>query len=407
VIGSLLGLLLIAGYLGWLVWTKIAPPPPPAEASSPTAIAPSPEAVSLQPNVTESVESQIAPGQVVTAVATVDVSPLEPSQLAATATAHALYNRPAFANNPSAAPYFVGIISYEGGCPVTNLGFTTSGYNGEPFYLYLRAPLDRDPFFQIVQLSGYLQIIEECPHPVIFVEQLFWMGNQGTPSPLSQVTEISGTATITITATVPWGYYTDTGDGTLTASKPISQPLPLPPPRDIPGPETPIATYTPYPTYTPHPAPAEPAPAPTLKPLPTYTPLPVYPTYTPFPTFTPPPSPSPTATATPILSNLIGRVVTLPGCPVTNLGLDDQGALYYLILDGPSLPSDPAYIDRAVVQGYLETACGAQSIRAKSVTWYTVATTPTLTATTISSTPTATITPTAIITATEVLTNAP
>ncbi|NJN96428.1 MAG: hypothetical protein HC875_21140, partial [Anaerolineales bacterium] len=101
-------------------------------------------------------------------------------------------------------------------------------------------------------------------------------------------------------------------------------------------------------------------------------------------------------TPTPILSNLIGKIVTLPGCPVTNLGLDDNGTLYYLILDGPTLPSDPVYIDRAVVQGVLETVCGGPAIRATSATWYTAAThTPT---------PTVTITPTATLTATAVIT---
>ncbi|NJN95687.1 MAG: hypothetical protein HC875_17030 [Anaerolineales bacterium] len=72
-------------------------------------------------------------------------SNLEPAQLAATAQMQAAINRPA-AVDPAGSPYLVGVVTYETGCPLSNLGFTTSGANGTPYYLYLSSMLDRDPY---------------------------------------------------------------------------------------------------------------------------------------------------------------------------------------------------------------------------------------------------------------------
>jgi hypothetical protein len=100
-----------------------------------------------------------------------------------TATAHALYSRPAQIN-PAAMPFLIGVITYEPGCAVSNLGFTTAGLEGRPYYLFFPTPLDRDPLMQMVNVSGYVQTFDDCRHPVLMVQNIYWLADVATPAPL-------------------------------------------------------------------------------------------------------------------------------------------------------------------------------------------------------------------------------
>lgn len=302
---------------------------------------------------------------------------LEPAQAAATATFQAAISRPAALNNPSVAPFFVGVITYEPGCAATNLGFTTSGYEGEAFYLYLRQPLDRDPLMQIVQISGYVQILKDCLHPVVIVEQMTWLNGSGTPAPVSMAPV---TGTITATVPISWGlaaYGLPTPDKHQT---PVYNPPAWTPTAAVTGS---IPTATPY---------LPPVPA-TLPPLPTYT---RQPTYTPYPSPTnDPATPTPTATATPQLANVSGPVVAVAGCQATNLAVQTApGSTVFLLLSGATLPVTGAPSDyNALAIGTLDRVCSGPAIRASSISWYVP--TPTATATpTSTATPTPTHTPT-------------
>ncbi len=329
------------------------------------------------------------------------VSALEPIQLTATAqpptpdpqaptpdpartaTFQAAINRPA--GDPQASPYLVGVITYEPGCGVTNLGFTTAGLNGTPYYLYFQMPLDRDPFMQMVNIKGYVQKMKDCQYPVLMVSEVFWLNGTATPAPIAQM-PVSGT--ITATAVISWG---------LGAFG-----LPTPNKFDTPV-YSPVLTATPYPTYTPYPTatPYVPPPPATLPPLPTYTPYPR--------------PDNPTATATPVGVNINGQVVNVAGCQVSNLGIQTApGIVYFLIFEGASLPTQGSPTDywAFVVGSLVKKVCGGQAIKANSITWYnatptvtaTVTETPTITPTateTPTVTPTASETPTATATATE------
>jgi len=388
VIGSFLGILLVIAFLFWRFLI------PKSSAKEEITITPT-------PYPTVDMSALPPPSQQITT--SVFNSPEIPTQsltndeIQATAIFQAAIQRPAAVNNPVAAPYFIGVITYEPGCKASNVGFTTSGYNGEPYYLYLRQPLERDPFMQIVQLSGYVQVFDDCQHPVIFVEQLFWMDQTGTPSPLATVTpltmtgKITGTATITATAAVnTWGRV-----NTQTVAY-------VPPSRDIP----PLPTYTPYPTYTQQPVEIV---------LQTVIPhIPVQATYTPYPTWTPNLSTAtPTATATPQPITLYGPVVAVGGCTASNFAIQASSSSqnYFIIFDGAQLPQGEPTRYLALATGILDVACGGQAIKAKSITWYEVTPTPiptptiTLTSTTPTDTPTPTLTPTATITPTEVITS--
>ena len=337
----------------------------------------------------------LEPIQQTATVATVAVVPAETSDPERTATFQAAISRPAM--NPANSPYFVGVITYEDGCLVSNLGFTTSGYNGKPYYLYLREPLDRDPSMQVVQINGQVQEFGDCQYPVIFVQQLFWLDQNGTPSPLSVGGPITGTitGTVTVTATRPaWGLLTTPmPNGTAAAY--------LPPAKDIP----PLPTYTLYPTYTPQPVDVI-----------VRTVIPYIPTYTPYPTWTPnPATATPTETATPQTLSLYGPVQAVAGCPQSNFAVIASGVNYYIILAGATLPPGEPTHYLALVTGLADQVCAGQAIRANQIIWYEVTPTPTPTPTltptitptftpTLTPTATSTITPTATITATATIT---
>lgn len=318
-------------------------------------------------------------------------SPLEPVQLTATAQMQAALSRPAV--NPGNSPYLIGVVTYEPGCKMSNFGFTTSGYEGTPYYLYLQIPLDRDPLMQMVQVRGYVQTFKECQYPVLMVQELMWLNNGlATPAPL--VVSHASSVTYTATVTTTWGlaaYGLPTPDKHAT---PIYNPA-----------AAPLPTYTPYPTATPY-VPPPPStvqiPVTVVVPRSTYTP---YPTYTPFPS-----TPTPTVTPTPIQANLSGKVISVLGCAASNLALEvAPGQYYYLIFEGAALPTTGTPTDYyALASGLLDTRCNGQAIRANSILWYLATPTPTLTPTatttpteTPTSTPTASDTPTPTPTATE------
>jgi hypothetical protein len=168
----------------------------------------------------------------------------EPAQLTATAVFQAAISRPA--GNPSNSPYLIGVITYEPGCEMSNLGFTTSGYEGTPYFLYLQSPLDRDPFMQMVQLRGYVQKFKDCVYPVLMVSEVFWLSGTATPPPLAPEYQpiISGTATSA------WGSLAESAPPT-----PDKNATPVYDARNDPTSPyyTAIITPTAYPTYTPYP----------------------------------------------------------------------------------------------------------------------------------------------------------
>jgi hypothetical protein len=306
---------------------------------------------------------------------------LEPAQIEATARYQAAISRPAA--NPANSPFYVGVVTYEDGCLVSNLGFTTSGYNGKPYYLYINGLLDRDPNMQMVNIRGYVQEFATCQYPVIMVSELFWMDQQGTPAPLAVGGPVvTGTVTGTVTAPT-WGQ----GDVAPTSTPTYT--VYVPPQKIFPTPE-PLPTYTPRPTYTPQP------PDVIYK-----TVVPLIPTYTPYPTYTPNPNtPTPTPTATPRPVSLFGPVVSVGGCATSNFAISANGQNYYIIFDGATLPAGDPTTYTVLATGLADVACNGQAIRAQSITWYLNTPTPTAT-----STPTATATPVSEATATEVITS--
>ena len=333
-------------------------------------------------------ESQLppAPGSTVISIS------LE--QIAATATFQAAIRRPAM--DPATYPDLIGVVTYESGCLISNFGFTTSGYNGTPYYLYFSGLLDRDPSMQVIQVRGYVQIFKDCQYPVIMVEEIYWLDQQGTPAPLAYggavTSSVTGTATITSPNPATWGAAV-TPQVKKTATPEGYVPLP----KDIPA----LPTYTPLPTYTQQPieiiiqtvVPHLPAPSP-------------YPTYTSFPTHTPDP-----ATPTPQPVTIVGPVVAVGGCATSNFAVNASGQHYFIIFDGAQLPQGEPTKYLALATGVLDVACGGQAIKAKSITWYEITPTPTSTPTetptstaTATHTPTLTPTMTATITATETIT---
>ena len=359
---SLLGLFLVFGYLIWRFFLSgtdaQAQEPPPATAPPvQTAI------VATVPPL----ETPATPTPLPVVDSTFS-SPLEPAQIAATATFQAAISKPAAYNNPAAAPFYIGVITYEAGCEVSNIGFTTAGTNGSAHYLYFSQPLDRDPLMQMVNVSGYVQKFDNCQYPVIMVQQIYWLDGQATPAPLA----IGGQYTSTITNSVAssWGQ---------------GQPGP-PPTVMVVRPEllsSPVATPTPYPTYTPYP---------TTKPwVPPHTPIPSRPdpTKTPKPTSTNTPTPSPTPTQQ---ANISGQVVSIAGCAATNLAIQTgPDSNVRLILNGATLPPNGNPLGyTAVATGYLGNVCNGQAIYANSISWYLATVTPTST----TAPPTATPTPT-------------
>lgn len=384
VIGSFLGILAI---IGWFVWRFLIPHSPPTAAAQETIPTPTETRTfaTVDLNVPQIETSEFTP------TVSPPGDPANPPDLQATATFQAAISRPASANNPGAYPNYIGVITYESGCSVSNLGFTTSGYNGAPFYLYFSGLLDRDPLMQMVQIRGYVQEFDGCQYPVLMVQEVFWLSQTGTPAPLAYGGQITDTITGTITAANPstWGH------GDPMPTKTPTYTVWIPPQKELP----PLATYTPYPTYTPQPVQQI-----------VQTVIPHIPTYTPYPTYTPDPStPTPTATATPETVTIYGPVVAVGGCAVSNFAIQTSGQNYFIIFDGAQLPPGEPTQYLALATGFLDTACSGQAIRAKQITWYEVTPTPTMTPTltpTLTPTPilTPTLTPTATITPTEVIT---
>jgi len=281
-------------------------------------------------------------------------------------TRQAAYSRPAA--NPEASPYLVGVITYEPGCAISNLGFTTAGLEGSPYYLYFPAPLDRDPLMQMVNVQGYVQRFDDCQYPVLMVSSIFWLNDAGTPAPLlAEYQPITTTLTGTVTAPA-WG--------ALPTPDKHATPIYNPDFDYVPAPKTPIPTYTPYPTYTPLAAVVET----------------VIVWRDPEKTKTPTPSATPTNTATPSptpeTASVYGDIDTVIGCPVTNLAVINSGQQYYVILSGAQLPAGSPTDYWAMVTGLLDTVCNGSAIRASQIIWYT-SPTPTMTPT-----PTVTYTPT-------------
>lgn len=321
---------------------------------------------------------------------------ISPEQLAATATFEAAIRRPAVVN-PAAFPSFIGVVTYESGCLVSNLGFTTSGYNGTPYYLYFSELLDRDPLMEVIQVRGPVQKFEDCQYPVIMVQEVFWLDQQQAPPPLAYggptSTTITGTVTSTVTDPSTWG---KSVTPVPAVKKGTVMPTPegyIPPQKEIPPP----ATYTPYPTYTTQPVEVI-----------VQTVIPHIPTYTPYPTYTPDPSTAtPTFTPTPPPVTIMGPVVSVGGCATSNFAINAAGQNYFIIFDGAQLPLGEPTNYLALATGILDVACGGQAIKAKSITWYEITPTPTPTATptpTLTATHTPTLTPTATITATGTIT---
>lgn len=401
------GLILVFVFLAWrFVFSgggeEVAAAPPPtselvSEEITPTRIVVEPEVVTATPTepppLTEAEQAVTDPTIIVTPTATIIFSE---EQIAATATRQFQISRPAL--DPVTSPYLVGVITYEDGCAVSNVAFTTSGYNGRPHYLYFRYPLDRDPLMQLVQVSGIVQQFPDCQYPVILVQDIFWMNQQSTPAPLAYGGQLSNTVPITATPFDPntWGLQ-------VTPAPPVMTGTVMATPALLPAPKTPIATETP--TLTPV------ASLPTATSASVAQPTP-YPTYTPYPTLastatlaptaTAAPTDTPTATATPTVSaNLQGQVVNISGCTHSNLAIETSpGQTHVIIFEGASLPATGSPTDYHVLAvGSLATVCNLPAIRANSITWYapTATTTPTPT-----STPTETATPT--ITPTDTLT---
>lgn len=290
---------------------------------------------------------------------------LEPSQIAATATFQAALSRPA-AVNPATSPTFVGVVTFEDGCPISNIGFTTSGYNGTPYYLYVQEPFEQSPLYQVIQVRGFIQEFEECRQPVIMVQQLTFFGIEGTPAPVSAITNTQlitgvdlstwGLKTTPIAAVQPGqtmpdlGGYKPTATATITAATVLTAPT-----------ATPYPTYTPYPTTAPYIPPARHIPPPSDD------------DDEPDPTATPSPTPTATATPTPVQqANIDGPVIAVAGCQATNLAIKTgQDRHTYLVFDGAALPETGSPTDyRAMAIGVLDTACNGQAIKARLVTWY-------------------------------------
>lgn len=379
IILSALGLMAIVGYLAWRFIFAGGGLTGPVEAQA-AAPAESPVVATVAPLETP----DITP-----------TTPLEPSQIAGTSTRQAQFSRPAV--NPQAAPFFVGVVTYESGCPLTNLGFTTAGLNGSPYYLYFNIPLDRDPLMQMINVSGYLQEFEGCTHPVIMVQEVFWLSTQATPAALASTDDYTSTWGLTSAPTATPGAY------------PLHLPLPAAPPtltstltNTLTGTAVISGTATPW-SQTPW----DPRPWPTaanynsqidnlqrqidgLKrddgPAPTKTP-------------TPTKTATATATATPTqAANISGPVVAVNGCPATNLAVQISPGQAILLMLSPTTPIPAGDLTgyTATVIGSLSQACGRQAINAQAVSWTLLATatsTPTAT-TTATSTPTPTHTPT-------------
>lgn len=396
--GSIMG-------LAWMFWPRQA-----AADTPPPVVAPAPELPTPLPIEAAPVVS----GTIPTATPT---TPLEPIQIAASATFQAAISRPAAYNNPSAAPFYIGVVTYESGCNVSNLGFTTAGLGGSAYYLYFTTPLDRNPLMQMVNVAGFLQEFPGCSHPVLMVQQIFWLSELATPAPLLTTGSYTATYTGTVQA-VAWGQAvmaTPTPTPTVTIYRPdLLTPFPpLQPTAAI------SATATPWSN-----TPWEPQPWPTVNLAGMQSQIDSLRTdinNLTSSTATPTPTKTPTATPTPASANVTGEVIAVSGCANTNLAIKtgfNQQIL--LMLSGAGTPNGNPVGYLVTASGTLGNVCGQTVLHATSASWYlpTLTPTPTSTATgTPTSTPTATFTaiptiapsetPTAPPTATETPTQVP
>lgn len=356
---SMLGLFLVFGYLIWRFFLSGSS----ASAQELPATAPPPQTVIVATVPPLETPATPAPAAINAGTFNSPLSPLEPAQIAATATFVAAINRPAAFNAPEAAPFFIGVVTYESGCNVSNLGFTTAGLNGSPYYLYFSQPLERDPLMQMINVSGYIQEFDTCQYPIIMVQQIYWLDGQATPAPLAIGGAYSSTTTIsgsTISKNT-WG---------VAAVLPTPTPDVLITRPELLQPQQQSETATPYPTYTPYPT--------TVPWVPPHTPVPPPPaaTKTPKPTSTPTHTPSPTPTQQ---ANVSGPVISIAGCAATNLAIQTgQDSNVRLILNGATLPPNGNPVGyNAVATGYLSTVCNGQAIYASSISWYLPTVTPT------------------------------
>jgi hypothetical protein len=384
-----LGIALVLGFcgsltwIGWMFWPRAAaadtpPPVDPAAAVLPTLTA------TITPLPIEGTGPD-SPRPIVDRI-------LEPSQIAATATFQAAITKPA--GNPEASPFFIGVVTYEPGCNVSNVGFTTAGLDGQPYYLFFTQPLDRDPLMKMINVTGYVQKFKDCKNPVLMVREVFWLDAEATPAPRAGVIDRIG-----------WGGQGAPPPATVVIRHPellVSGP---------PLTATATATATAW-SQTPW----QPAPWPTAL---NYANQidnlqnqinNMQNSWSATPSATP--TKTPTATSTPAQANITGEVIAVTGCANTNLAISTgPGQQVLLMLNGASLPVNGQPVGYWVMaSGTLATVCAQTAINATSAMWYlpTLTPTPTIAPTeTPTATPTATLTPIPTIAPSETPTAAP
>lgn len=242
-----------------------------------------------------------------------------------------------------------GSISFQSGCPVTNLGFIASG---NLYYLLITGDLDfpaGNPEGQMAMIRGYTSNYVGCDAPILSINSLRWLGATEQAEVAEQRSGRGVGAVIT-------------AHGTL---------MPTPTPTVYYA----TATAMQWATATPTPRPATPAPTNT---------------------------PKPTATNAPV--SMAGTVFLRDGCNITNWIVETEASSYYLIMPTAlSIDFDPHDGRSALISGSTSKACDGDAITVNSITWLSTPT-PTITP---SPTPTNTATPTPTNTATPTATNTP
>lgn len=229
-----------------------------------------------------------------------------------------------------------GSISFQSGCPVTNLGFIASG---NLYYLLITGDLDfpsGNPEGQMAMIRGYTSNYVGCDAPILSINSLRWLGATEQAEVAAQRSGRGVGAVIT-------------AHGTL---------MPTPTPTVYYA----TATAMQWATATPTPRPATPAPTNT---------------------------PKPTATNAPV--SMAGTVFLRDGCNITNWIIETETNSYYLIMPSTlSIDFDPSAGRSALISGATSSACDDEAITVSNIVWMA---TPTPTATP-SPTPTGTSTPT-------------
>lgn len=242
-----------------------------------------------------------------------------------------------------------GSISFQSGCPVTNLGFIASG---NLYYLLITGDLDfpsGNPEGQMAMIRGYTSNYVGCDAPILSINSLRWLGATEQAQIAEQRSGLGIGAVIT-------------AHGTL---------MPTPTPTVYYA----TATAMQWATATPTPRPATPAPTNT---------------------------PKPTATNAPV--SMAGTVFLRDGCNITNWIIETETASYYLIMPSTlSIDFDPRDGRSALISGSTSRACDGDAITVSNIVWMS---TPTPTATP-SPTPTGTSTPTATPSPTATATTVP